>query len=606
VTWVRRMRHTWFFIVMACGCLNGCSQMVGTTPVSPLSIDTESGIATSSEVLQATNPSRNQRIDLTAEQLVNGVEFSTPLKESTFASPAWAGSPQHVFEGSLNLLGDGSSNHVQLIGSQQGFEENLALLPDVKFELFQVDNHLIPVQRGVLVTSHPSWNILFEPGMVWYEPGDGNFTRASLPFTLVPKGGNSSFNGTMTFLFNEQMTSDIWYQVTQETSSSLRMDLWGWLQASYRPHLVTDSAKLRLDYQNELRIRLPSKPIEELTIDYPDVDLSRLLDPRIVNNLTWYGMLVDGVNYLGGCNTRYGRYTYCEAMRAASFSTAKSLFPSLALMRLAEQYGSQVADQLISKYVPEASASPGDWEQVTFNNALDMATGNFRSTRYMSDEDGAQMSAYHATQPFAARIAAAFDWPNAADAGGQWVYRTSDTFIVTLAMQNFLSSQTGEEADIFDYVVEEVYQPVGLTPGAMSSMRTADGNWHGQAEGGYGLWWVPEDIARLVTFLGGGSIDGVQILNPAFLAAALQQDVQDRGMLISPDRRYNNAFWANSYGLNQQFDCQFWVINMLGVSGNVVAIFPNGITFYYFSDSQIFDWQGALQEADKIHPLCGY
>jgi hypothetical protein len=35
-----------------------------------------------------------------------------------------------------------------------------------------------------------------------------------------------------------------------------------------------------------------------------------------------------------------------------------------------------------------------------------------------------------------------------------------------------------------------------------------------------------------------------------------------------------------------------------------VALFPNGITYYYFSDNQEFTWEAALQEADTILPLC--
>ena len=41
---------------------------------------------------------------------------------------------------------------------------------------------------------------------------------------------------------------------------------------------------------------------------------------------------------------------------------------------------------------------------------------------------------------------------------------------------------------------------------------------------------------------------------------------------------------------------------MLGVSGNVVALFPNGITYYYFSDNQEFTWDAALREVRQDHP----
>ena len=43
---------------------------------------------------------------------------------------------------------------------------------------------------------------------------------------------------------------------------------------------------------------------------------------------------------------------------------------------------------------------------------------------------------------------------------------------------------------------------------------------------------------------------------------------------------------------------------MLGISGNVVVVLPNGITYYYFSDNQEFTWDAALQESDKIVSLC--
>lgn len=43
---------------------------------------------------------------------------------------------------------------------------------------------------------------------------------------------------------------------------------------------------------------------------------------------------------------------------------------------------------------------------------------------------------------------------------------------------------------------------------------------------------------------------------------------------------------------------------MLGASGNVVALFPNDITYYYFSDNQEFAWDSALRETGKVAPLC--
>jgi hypothetical protein len=101
-----------------------------------------------------------------------------------------------------------------------------------------------------------------------------------------------------------------------------------------------------------------------------------------------------------------------------------------------------------------------------------------------------------------------------------------------------------------------------------------------------------------------GKINVEQILDPGLLAASLQQNPADRGVVIDNLQMYNNAFWANHYSLNNGFSCEFWVPNMLGVSGNVVALFPNGISYYYFSDNREFTWEAALVEVDKMVPLC--
>jgi CubicO group peptidase (beta-lactamase class C family) len=235
-----------------------------------------------------------------------------------------------------------------------------------------------------------------------------------------------------------------------------------------------------------------------------------------------------------------------------------------------------------------------------------MSTGNYDSAGFMVDDESDKMGEFISAQPYTERIKAAFRAPHQADPGTRWVYRTSDTFILTRALHNYLQSQQGMEADIYHFVVEEVYRLLGLGPGAYTTMRTADNNWQGQAEGGYGQWWIPDDIAKIGTFLirDNGEINGEQILHPGLLAAALQQDPNDRGVPIDSERRYNNAFWANSYSQSGGYDCEFWVPQMLGVSGNVVALFPNGITYYYFSDNQEFTWEAALHETDKIIPLC--
>ena len=545
-----------------------------------------------------------KRTLLTTDALTDGFAFDGPVDESALTPPDDASPAAYIFEGRLELLGEKENGHIKMLRGELDPENTF--LPEFDFEFVQDNDYLIPVQRGLIIADHPTWNIILEPGRVWQETGDNGLSRASLPFALTVKGGNATFNGTLTFLFDDQHVSKVWYQVTQETTSYTRANLWGLLDAAYRAGAVTGSDQIRAGFAAELSARMPVKPIEALADDYPGVDVSAFGGGVTPEHMTWYGVVVNGVNYIGGCETRFGRYPYCESMRATSYSTAKSAFASVALMRLAQKYGVDAADLLIKDYVPEYAASAGDWERVTFNNTLDMSTGNYVSAGFMVDDDSDKMGEFFGAQPYAERIKEAFSAPHQVDPGTRWVYRTSDTFILTRAMQNYLQTQQGIDADIYQFVVDEVYRPLGLGPGAFSTMRTADNDWQGQAEGGYGQWWIPDDIAKIGTFLirDNGAINGEQILYPDLLAASLQQNSDDRGVRIDSQRMYNNSFWANHYTIANGFDCEFWVPQMLGVSGNVVALFPNGITYYYFSDNREFTWDAALRESDKIIPLC--
>jgi hypothetical protein len=552
---------------------------------------------------------RSERTLLTVDALTNGFTFDGPVNESALTPPTdtpagyFPAPAAHIFEGRLELLGEKENGHIKILRGELGTE--YSYLPEFDFEFVQDNGYLIPAQRGIIIADHPVWNIILEPGRVWQEASDNGFSRASLPFALAVKGGNATFNGTLTFLFDDQHISKVWYQITQETTSYSRANLWGLLDAAYHPGAVTGSDKIRADFASELAARMPVKPIEVLADEYPGVDASTFGRGVTPEHMTWYGLVVNGVNYIGGCQTRFGFYPYCKSMRATSYSTTKSAFVNLALMRLAQIYGPDMMDLLIKDYVPEYTTSSGDWEQVTFNNTIDMSTGNYDSAGYMVDDESERMGIFFNAQPYAKRIEEAFSAPHQTDPGTGWVYRTSDTFILTRAMQNYLQTKEGPEADIYRFVVNEVYRPLGLGPGVFTTMRTADNDWRGEAEGGYGQWWIPDDIAKIGTFLiNGGKINGEQILHPDLLAATLQHNPNDRGMRIDSQRMYNNAFWANHYTKSNGYDCEFWVPQMLGVSGNVVALFPNGITYYYFSDNQEFTWDAALRESDKIIPLC--
>jgi CubicO group peptidase (beta-lactamase class C family) len=555
-------------------------------------------------LLAGCQPASREALDYQA--LMDGFEAAAPIDFRSMAPPQEVSHPEHTFEGRLELLDEATSGNFKNVANGEGLSEEEKHLPEFDFEFVQSGDHLVPVQRGLVVTEHPTWNTILEPGRIWQEAGDQGFSRASFPFTLTPKNGNSSFNGTMTFLFDDRRVSKVWYQVTQETAASLRMDMWGLLEAVYHPGTVANADQIRQDFQKELAGRIPVKPIEQLARDFPGVDVSVFSQHVPPEHMTTFGLVVDGMHYRGGCLTRSGEYPYCESLRMASFSTAKTLFVSLAMMRMAQKYGPEVPGLLIKDYVTEAATSPGDWTSVTVNDVLDMATGNFQTARNMVDEEGRIFAEFFGAEAYADKIRIAFDWQNGSQPGKTWVYRSSDTFIAVAALQNFLRTKEGEQADLFNFIAREVYQPLGLGPGVMTTLRTVDDDWQGQPVGAMGLWWIPDDVAKLGKFLNvdQGKIGEEQILPLALLDASLQHDPKDRGVSRGSGW-YNNAFWADRFAPAEGYACTFYVPYMAGYSGNIIALLPNGVTYYYFSDNRDFDWHAAVKEADKIRALCG-
>jgi CubicO group peptidase (beta-lactamase class C family) len=176
-------------------------------------------------------------------------------------------------------------------------------------------------------------------------------------------------------------------------------------------------------------------------------------------------------------------------------------------------------------------------------------------------------------------------------------------------MNNYLVQQEGTQADIFNLVRDEIFIPLHLSAGTLAALRT-DNSSTGAPFGGYGLFWTTDDIAKLALFLNvqEGAVGGEQLLDPALLAAAMQRNPQDRGLNTTgvPVFKYNLGFWAKEWTPSEfrQYACSFWTPFMSGYGGISVVLIPNGSIYYYFSDNNEFAWYDAVNESNKISPIC--
>lgn len=550
---------------------------------------------------------------LTYANLMTGTS-TAPVDDAAFALPANAAPPTNTFEGRLQLTNPGTSGGIKvykdLNGVLGGGDKPIKHLPAFSFEFVQNGSYLIPATQGLSITGSVYWNYIIGPGRAWNENSDNGYTRASFPFTLVEYNENCTHNGVMTFLFNATSISEVRYQITQETCFLEKFDFWGQLNATYSPHAVTNSTTLKNNEATEVANRTPTKPISALATDYPSsgVDVSKFGSGVTPADMTYYGLYINGTNYVSGCGTRYGTYAFCENMRAASYSTAKSAMAGVGLMRLGQKYGTGVYTQLIKTYVTETASAPGVWTNVTFNNALDMTTGNYRQPGDEVDEAGSFMTTFFVAVPYASKMTAALNFPNKTTPGSLWVYHSSDTFILGRAMNKYLAAQGGG-TDYFNMLRDEVYKPANMTAGFMTTERT-DNSATGVPFSGYGLFWTQDDIAKMVKLLNNthGVIGSTQVLQPAMLDDSMQRNPADRGVDTTGTTvfKYNNGFWAKNFTPTDypQYTCSFYVPFMSGYGGITVAMMPNGATYYYFSDNNEFSWAAAVNETDKLAHEC--
>jgi len=557
--------------------------------------------------------------------LFSSANPQVPANDGAFAMPANAAAPANTFEGRLELVNPAGNGSFALLrddyGALGGGDSVWKHLAAFSFEFVQDGNDLIPVQQGLVLTGNPVWNYIIGPGRVWQQSDDSRYTRASFPFALIQRNQNCVHNGAMTFLFSNSKSpaiSHVRYQITQETCRYAKFNLWGQISATYTPSSVANAATIKSDHAAEVANRLPTKPLSALTTDFPGSGFNvaaMTSDRQYPQDVTMYGLLINGVNYVSGRQTRYGEYAFCSEMRVPSYSTAKTVFNSVAMMRLGQLYGSGVYSQLIKDYVPEYTRG-GDWSTVTFDNGSDMATGNYLSAAYMSDEDGAADQAFLVAESYATKIDDAFrPFPHQAAPGTTWVYQDVATFITNHAMDNYLKQQQGGSADIFNLVRDDVFKPIGISQGGLTSLRT-DNSTDGKPLACIGLFYIQDDVAKIARLLNNdhGKVNGSQILDPARLQDSLFQIPSSLGLLV-PDtgtpvvpntNRYNNNFWAKrvTTAESPQYGCDFWVPNMSGYGGITVALLPNGTTFYIFSDNNEWNWGNAAIEANKLAPMC--
>ena len=464
------------------------------------------------------------------------------------------------------------------------------------------DGTLVPLERGEMVLESaagktPSyWNLIPQFGRVWREPGDGEWSRAAFPLMLVNDTENHAHQGLATFLYRENEVSALRMQFVQQNAPYLLSpycQFWGVTRATLQPldgTLRTEAARAA---QTELAARLPARPLAELRQHLPPGTLDGFGGPVLPEWQVALGLFHDGTLYVESAMTPQGEYPYPLEMRFGVRSVTKSVGTPLSLLRLAEVYGPYVLDLKIGDYVPGLDPK---WKRIRFIDAANMASGfggvGSFVTHPNDDNEGYLLADYDGwyTAPSHAQKLAHINThlkPYPWEPGTVMRYRDQDFYLLGAAVDAFLKSVRGPQADAWHMLEDEVFRPIGIAHAPIVRTREPEGR-EGLAWFNAGYYPTLDDLAKIALLIADhGEHNGKQILHRELTEdlltarGALDKEGDtarptDRAPGAPPPKLYRMGYhyttWTGSHsGKMMQLP------TMSGFGDNEVIIFPGRI-----------------------------
>ncbi len=400
--------------------------------------------------------------------------------------------------------------------------------PGLQLEFFTVGDVLVPVQRGEMVretgggATASYWRVIPQFGRVWREKADGEWSRAAFPIMLVNDTENHAHQGLATFLYRPGQVSGLMVQFVQQTGPYLIKQYfvaWGFAAAELGQGDAQKLDARRAQGQAELADRFPAKPWSELVKTVPAGTLDGFGGPIYPKWQVAVALVRSGTLYYQDPATPYGPYPYPLEMRFGVRSVTKSVFAPLALLHLAQVYGPWVLTLKVGDYVPGLDPK---WRRVRFLDAADMATGfGGTGTTKTHPNDifdgylGGDYDAWYTAPSHADKIRqiAANLRPYPWEPGTVMRYRDQDYYILGAAIDGFLKTVRGPQADLGEMVQTEIFTPIGIHQAPVVKTREAGGR-DGLVWCNAGYYPTLDDLAKIaMLYEARGAHGGAQILN---------------------------------------------------------------------------------------------
>ena len=477
-------------------------------------------------------------------------------------------------------------------------------LPEIRVGLIRYGENIIPSLRGVQSTQHPYWDWQISPGKIWREKNTTNITIV-LPFSLQEKNANCTHNGLMLLRFNKDNKKvQGFFQIGSETCSYYQFNLASPLKIKITSTKVANDDQLVQDYILEKKNKLHTYSRQNLKTDFPKLNVVNLMPPYIEGS-TMSGVVIKNKHYQLNCQTRFGKYPFCDQLALPSYSTAKSIFAGIGTMRMEHIYPG-IRKVLVNKVIPQCQSRK--WNNVILDDLINMRTGNYLSRTPHKDEASKQMYQFFISLTDHEKTNLACNmFPHKAPPGKTMVYHTSDTYLAGVMLNRLLKKITNNsDKDSYqDLFVNDLWRKLKLSPLLNNTRRTYDDV--KQPFTGWGLTYHIDDIIKISHFLEHqlSATDGAIVLDRKMLKSALQvgenrinRDGAEAGIA------YNNGFWALEVSRALHCKKPKWIPFMSGFGGITVALVSKDILYYNFSDNNKFLWLKAIKELNRQFPIC--
>ena len=469
-------------------------------------------------------------------------------------------------------------------------DELFVEFPPFRLTIFIRGNDVFISNKNIQETNHDFWDLSFSDGAAWFENG---LTFVAAPFSLIQKNANCTHNGIFIFSINKKNEiSKTIFQISSETCAYFQFNYVAIFNSFFELHnkqepTTTKSSKV--------------SSFKNLYEKYPNIIKGSFADSKTFNDdeVTAYGFF-DGENhFIGQCKTRSGNYPFCKNILLPAYSLTKTVSGSLGIASFEKKYGT-ITDTLIQNVVPECSNRR--WKNVTIENLSDMSSGNYRSSLHYGDEDSLSSVdfifnklSHNDKVEFACNA-----YPKKKKPGSQFVYHTSDTYLLGTALNNLLKDK--EENDFFEDLLIPIFNEKDFSQKIKYIRRTSDKR--AQPYNGWGMFLNRDDLVKLNRLF--NSTDRNNFFSKEFLDEGLQL-TSNTGLLAlsEADIFYNNGFWAARFS-KEIFGCKedLMIPFMSGFGGITVVFLPNSMMYYYFSDNYTFSWYSAVYAAHNIKSLC--